>query len=99
MVRKNGDDEGVIVEFKTPNSGSSNAVKRNMLKASGQALEAADRLSIGHEAVIDGRSVDLSEQTALRSFRRACGQPGSTVAAVVHVILGDGRLVTFTKEQ
>jgi hypothetical protein len=92
MVRKGGDGEGVIVEFKTQDSGSSNAVKRNMLKASSQ-------LSTAGEVVIDGRPVGLTEETALRSFRRACGQPGSTVAAVVHVILGDGRLVTFTKEQ
>jgi hypothetical protein len=91
MVRKDGDGEGVIVEFKTQDSGSSNAVKRNMLKASRQ-------LSTTGEVVIDGRPVGLTEETALRSFRRACGQPGSTVVAVVHVILGDGRLVTFTKE-
>ncbi len=92
MVRKGAGEEGVIVEFKTQDSGSSNAVKRNMLKASGQ-------LSTTGEVVIDGRPVGLAEETALRSFRRACGQPGSTVARVVHVILGDGRLVTFTKEQ
>jgi hypothetical protein len=49
--------------------------------------------------VVDGRPVGLSEETAYRSFRRACGQPGSTVADVVHVILGDERLVTFMKEQ
>ena len=36
---------------------------------------------------------------AQRGFRKACGQPGKTVDALVHVILGDGRTVTFKKEQ
>lgn len=91
MVRKAADDAGVIIEFKTQDSGSSNAVKRSMLRASGQA-------GARGEVVIDGRPVGLTEEVAWRSFRRACGQPGKAVAAVVHVILGDGRLVTFTKE-
>ncbi|WP_328519650.1 hypothetical protein [Kribbella sp. NBC_00359] len=99
MVRKSRDDEGAIVEFKTQDKGSSNAVKRSMLKASGQALKAAGDPAAKREVVIDGRRVGLTEETALRSFRRARGQPGSVVAEVVHVILGDGRLVTFTKEQ
>ncbi|WP_329479198.1 hypothetical protein OG555_40755 [Kribbella sp. NBC_01484] len=92
MVRKGRHDSGVIIEFKTPQSGSSNAIKRNIHEASEQAGELG-------EILIDGRPVRLSEDVAWRSFRRACGQPGSTVARVVHVILGDGRLVTYTKEQ
>ena len=92
MVRKGSHEDGVIVEFKTPESGSSNAVKRNMQEASEQAGERG-------EILIDGRQVGLSEDVAWRSFRRACGQPGSAVADVVHVMLGDGRLVTYTKEQ
>jgi hypothetical protein len=99
LVRKHRDDEGAIVEFKTQDVGESNAVKRNMLRASGQALKAARELGARREVVIDGRKVGLSEETALRSFRRAVGQPRSTLVPVVHVILGDGRLVTFTKEQ
>ncbi|MGY4770682.1 hypothetical protein ACXC9Q_27535 [Kribbella sp. CWNU-51] len=91
MVRKGRHDSGVIIEFKTPQSGSSNAIKRNIHEASEQAGELG-------EILIDGRPVRLSEDVAWRSFRRACGQPGSTVARVVHVILGDGRLVTYTKE-
>jgi hypothetical protein len=98
-LRRNRDDAGTILEFKTPNSGSSNAVKRSMLTASGQALKAAGELSTRREALVDGRHAGVTEETALRSFRRACGQPGSTVTPVVHVILGDGRLVTFTKEK
>jgi hypothetical protein len=92
LVRKGHLEEGVVIEVKTLESGSSNAVKRNMHVASEQAGERG-------EIVIDGRPVELSEDVAWRSFRRACGQPGSTLAAVVHVILGDGRLVIYTKEQ
>lgn len=89
MVRKGSDRAGVIIEFKTPESGSSNAVKRSMHQGSKQASE----------IVIDGRPVGITEEVAWRSFRRECGQPGAVVAAVIHVILGDGRWVTFTKEQ
>ncbi|MFG1621697.1 hypothetical protein [Kribbella sp. NPDC049227] len=92
MARKGADVAGVIVEFKTQDSGSSNAVTRSMLKASGQAGERG-------EVVIDGRRVGLTREVAWRSFRRACNQPRKAVADIVHVILGDGRLVTFTKEQ
>ncbi|WP_433159615.1 hypothetical protein [Kribbella sp. CA-247076] len=89
MVRKSRHGEGVVVEFKTPESGTSNAVKRLMHEASEQA----------DEIVIDGRPPGVSEEVAWRSFRRACGQPGKPLAAVVHVILGDGRFVTYKKEQ
>ncbi|GAA1568283.1 hypothetical protein GCM10009742_07940 [Kribbella karoonensis] len=99
ILRRSDADEGSIAEFKTQDRGTSNAVKRNMLAASGQAFELAQALSARHEVVIDGRAVGVSEETASRSFRRALGQPGSTVAPVVRVILGDGSLVTFTKEQ
>ncbi|MGW6199676.1 hypothetical protein ACWF0M_26230 [Kribbella sp. NPDC055110] len=92
MVRKSGDADGVIIEFKTPVSGKSNAIKRSIHDASRQAGER-------NEVLIDGRQVGLSEDVAGRSFRRACGQPGGRVADVVHVILGDGRLITYTKEK
>jgi hypothetical protein len=78
-----------MVEFKTPNSNGANTVKRNICDAGDQAAE----------IVIDGRDIDLSEAAALRAYRRALGQPGKTVADVVHVILGDGRLVTYRKEK
>jgi len=61
------------MEFKTPTSGSANAIKRNINEASEQVLPAG-------EVVIDGRQVGLTEEDALRAFRRACGQPGKTVA-------------------
>ncbi|MGW5193480.1 hypothetical protein ACWEOO_29810 [Kribbella sp. NPDC004138] len=91
MVRKSGSSEGVIIEFKTPTSNRNSALKRNMNAGSKQAGRDG-------EVVIDGRPIGLSEQDALRAFRRACGQPGTRVANMVHVILGDGRLVTFAKE-
>ncbi|WP_433005908.1 hypothetical protein [Kribbella sp. CA-294648] len=91
MVRKHRADRGTVVEFKTPTSGAANAIKRNINDASEQVLPAG-------EVVIDGRKVGLTEGDALRAFRRACGQPGKTVADVVHVILGDGRLVSYVKE-
>ncbi|MEV0289990.1 MULTISPECIES: hypothetical protein [unclassified Kribbella] len=94
-VRRSGTEEGVIIEFKTLREGTHSAVKRNMLEGTGQATQDRPR----GEVVIDGRNVGLSEAIADRGYRRALGQPGKTVADVVHVILGDGRMVTYTKEQ
>ncbi|HZX02412.1 hypothetical protein [Kribbella sp.] len=91
MVRKSGSSRGVVVGFKTPESRSNSALKRNMNTGSKQA-------GSDGEVVIDGRPIGLSEDDARRAFRRACGQPGSRVAALVHVLLGDGRIVTFEKE-
>jgi hypothetical protein len=91
MLRRSGADEGIEVEFKTLKSGREETVKRNINGAS-------DQVPPNGVVVIDGRNVGLTEYPALRGFRRACGQPGKRVAAVVHVILGDGRLVTYTKE-
>lgn len=89
MVRKRANERGAIVEFKTPNKNGSNTVKRNICDASDQASE----------IVIDGRSIDLSESDASRAYRRALGQPGKTIADVVHILLGDGRLVSYRKEK
>ena len=91
MVRRSPADRGVEVEFKTLRSGNADAIKRNILDASKQ-------IPPGGEVVIDGRHVGLEEAAALRAFRRAVGQPGRTIAGVVHCLLGDGRLVTYTKE-
>ncbi|TDW21282.1 hypothetical protein [Kribbella kalugense] len=91
-LRRSGTAEGVIVEFKTLNRASLSAVKRNI-------NQACDQAGAGGEVFIDGRKVDLDEAMALRGFRMACGQPGKSVDAVIHVILGDGRMVTFRKER
>lgn len=92
MVRKNRDDAGVIVELKRLDSPLPNAIKRLMTQGSGQVR------SVNGEVVIDGRLVGVTEEQAFRAFRRACGQQGSAVASQVHVILADGRLVTYKKE-
>ncbi|GAA3126549.1 hypothetical protein JOF29_002614 [Kribbella aluminosa] len=88
-VRKHADRRGTVVEFKTPNQNGANILRRNICDASAQAAE----------VVIDGRNIDLSEADALRAYRRALGQPGKTIADIVHVILGDGRLVTYRREK
>jgi hypothetical protein len=91
-LRRGGAAEGVIVEFKTLNRASLSAVKRNI-------NEACDQVGDAGEVFIDGRKVELDEAMALRGFRKACGQPGKSVDALVHVILGDERMVTFRKER
>jgi hypothetical protein len=91
-LRRSGSADGVIVEFKTLERASLSAVKRNI-------NDACDQVGAAGEVFIDGRRVDLDEATALRGFRKACGQPGKSVDAAVHVILGDGRMVTFRKER
>jgi hypothetical protein len=92
MLRKSPGDQGVQVEFKTLENGKIDTVKRNILAAGKQVRRA------GGEVVIDGRNVDLGPLEAQLGYRRAARQPGTTVAAVVHLILGDGRLITYTKE-
>lgn len=91
MVRTHPADEGRITEFKTLNSGSANAAKRNI-------NDASDQVPPDGEVVIDGSKVGLTEEDAYKAYRKALGQPGKTVAATVRVILGDGRLVTYVKE-
>lgn len=91
MVRRSASSRGVVVEFKTPTSLKNSAVKRNMNRGSGQS-------GTDGEVVIDGRWIGLSEEDAERAFRRASSQPGSRVASMVHVILGDGRLVSYARE-
>jgi Contact-dependent growth inhibition CdiA C-terminal domain len=89
MIRKGAAERGLIVEFKTPTKNSSSTIRRNISDASDQASE----------VVIDGRNVGLTEAEAWRAYRRAVGQPGKTIANVVHILLGDGRLVSYQKEQ
>jgi hypothetical protein len=91
MVRKDPADEGVITEFKTPESGGRNAVKRLVNTASHQVPPDG-------EVVIDGRPVGLTEEVAARAFGGAKNQPGGRIAAKVHFILGDGRFVTYVRE-
>jgi hypothetical protein len=91
MIRKGPDDPGTITEFKTLNSGSANAVKRNINDASSK--QAAN----GGEVVVDGRNVGLTQADADRGYAKAVGQPGGSVSDVVHVVLGDGTVVTYNR--
>lgn len=91
MLRKDGTDEGLIAEYKTLESDSNNAVKRNINAAS-------EQVPADGEVVIDGRAVGLTEENAARAWKRAVLQQQKTVASAVHIILGDGRMVTYVKE-
>jgi hypothetical protein len=90
MVRKSADDPGVITEFKTLESTSPNALKRNINDASKQVPE-------NGEVVIDGRGVGTTREDAEQAFSRAVGQPGRTVAKKVHIILADNTISTFER--
>ena len=76
MVREEPrSSRGVIVEFKTPRSNKSSADQAEHERLASESGRARRR------GVIDGRQIGLSEEDAERAFRRACGQPGSTVAS------------------
>jgi hypothetical protein len=87
MIRKDPADEGRITEFKTPESSTKQAIKRLVNHASKQVPPEG-------EVVIDGRNVGLTEELAKDAYQSARRQPGATVAAKVHFILADGRIVT-----
>ncbi|MFB8281993.1 hypothetical protein [Nocardia colli] len=86
-IKKGADDPGRTAEFKTLESGSNNALKRNMLDTA--------QLPPGGEIVIDGRVVGTTRAEADRAYSRALGQPGGTVASTTHVILADGSMATY----
>jgi hypothetical protein len=86
-VRRSPSDEGVAVEFKTPESSAANALKGAMLRARKQA----------DVVVIDGRPTKVSADAADRAYRRCRGQPGVTLPRLIQVILGDGRLVSYPR--
>ena len=91
-VRKSGSDAGVIIEFKTPQGSA---------RSNGQTeYPDGERSSLSARRGRHRRpQLGLTDDVADRAFRMACGQPGSTVADAVHVILGDGRLVSYFKEK
>jgi len=92
MVRKAPDDPGSITEFKTMSKPTNNALKREI-------NDASDQVGADGDVVIDGRRVGTTLSDAERAYKRAIGQPGGIVAKRVHVILGDGRLITLEEEQ
>jgi hypothetical protein len=89
MVRKDPADEGLITEYKTLKSGESNAVNRNIKKASKQVPPDG-------EVVIDGRNVDLTKENADRAWADL-EHYDDTRAAKVHVILGNGEMLTYVR--
>ncbi|MEU0091876.1 hypothetical protein [Kribbella sp. NPDC006257] len=86
-IRWSGADEGEAVEFKTPTSSGPNALKSAMSRAGKQA----------DLVVIDGRPTKVTEEGAGRAYRRCRGQPGTTVPKLIQVILGDGRLISYSR--
>ncbi|MFG1909947.1 hypothetical protein [Kribbella sp. NPDC048928] len=93
MVRKDPSDVGRITEFKTLGSSSPAAAKRAINHGSGQVPP------VDGEVVVDGRNVGLTEQAARAAYRGARAQRGGRLASKIHIILGDGRMLTFVKEQ
>jgi hypothetical protein len=98
MTRKGPDDEGVVTEYKTLEAKDAEdpsiAVKSNIMRATKQVPE-------GGEVVIDGRVIGLSEDDALRGFKRAAGQAKAgrgKMVDTVHIIVADGRMITYVKE-
>lgn len=89
MIRKGPDDPGMIVDFKTLDSGSNNALKKNMTDT--------DQLGPNDGLVVDGRKVGTTREEAQRAYARAKGQPGGRLPSTLHVILGDGSIITFGK--
>ncbi|MEV8376562.1 hypothetical protein AB0P21_27710 [Kribbella sp. NPDC056861] len=87
MVRRTGADEGLAVEFKTPESPAANALKSAMLRARKQA----------DIVVVDGRPTNVTAEAADRAYRRCLGQSGVTLPKVIHVILGDERLISYSR--
>jgi hypothetical protein len=90
MVRKNPADEGLITEFKRPESNAVDAIKRNMKKASKQVPHEDG------EVVIDGRKVGLTQETADAAYADLVKYK-DTRAAKIYVILADGRMVTYLR--
>jgi hypothetical protein len=93
MVRSGPDDPGSVTEFKTLKAASSGAVRRNILEAGEQTSDLA---------VLDGRSVGLTEEDARRGYARAVGQArmhGQDVPKTVRVVTGNGRIITFPSSE
>ncbi|GGK86992.1 WXG100-like domain-containing protein [Mangrovihabitans endophyticus] len=91
MVRTSPSDLGTVTEFKTIESGSSGAVRTNIL-AAGRQTESTG----GGNVVIDGREVGLLEAEARRGYARALGQARAhsmSFPGKVRFILGDGTMM------
>ncbi|MEV6490821.1 hypothetical protein AB0M20_19715 [Actinoplanes sp. NPDC051633] len=97
MVRNSPDDVGTITEFKTLKSADSSAVRRNIL----DAAEQVDQYG-GGNVVIDGRGVNLTDESAGRGYARAVGQAKQMDLPMperVEIIMGDGSIKVFPEER
>lgn len=93
VFRRSPHDPGTITELKALDSSSTTAVQQNIIEAGHQVAPYG-----GGDAVIDGRAVGLTEETARAGYARAVGQAsvhGQTMPNCTHIILGDGRLITL----
>lgn len=93
LFRWSPDDSGRLTELKTLNSGSNEAVRKNILRA-GEQLDDHG----GGDVVIDGRKVGLTEAEARRGYARAAGQAPlhqQYIPEKVYIILGDGTLLVL----
>ena len=96
MVRNSPEDPGTITEFKTLDSASSNAVRRNILDAAKQVDQYG-----GGDVVLDGRGVNLTDEDARRGYARAVGQAKQMDLPMpdqVKIIMGDGSIKVFPEE-
>ncbi|MGH3736255.1 MAG: hypothetical protein ACRDT6_11640 [Micromonosporaceae bacterium] len=94
MVRKDGNDPGRITELKRLDVASYNAVRKRVWDAAVQVEHWG-----GGDAVVDGRGVGMSEWVARDHVREAIAEAGrknKPVPARIHVILGDGSMITIS---
>jgi len=90
ILRKGPDDEGMVVEFKVPDRAAGDALL--------QAMQDNDQQRELNEIVIDGRPSGLDLVEVDDAYQQVLEERGRTDAPKIHVILGDGQLVTYPKE-
>lgn len=93
MVRHDRDDPGTVMEFKRLDSPSLNAIRKQLWEAARQVNDWG-----GGDAVMDGRKVGLTEQLARQRLSEALAEShrkGKPLPARIHVILGDGSMITI----
>jgi hypothetical protein len=96
IVRRSSQDPGTITEFKTLDRNSSTAVKRCVTTAAKQVNDHG-----GGDVIIDGRDVDLDEDTAREGYRRSLGEARAHKKVLPHrifVIMPGDRLLLLNQE-
>jgi hypothetical protein len=89
IVRRGPDDPGTISEIKTLAQPTNNAVKDRILDAAGQVRQPG-----GGDVYIDGRAAGLTEEEAVRGYRRAAGV-GDELPRRTTILLGNGEVLEF----